>query len=66
MIDEVIAVDEAILDNASNDAIVANEANVADEAVVANKANDSDNEADGVHDNQLTELEKLDEADETV
>ena len=40
--DEVIAVDEAILDNA------------------ANEADDSDNEADGVLDNQLAELEKKD------
>jgi hypothetical protein len=46
LIDKVIAVDEAILDDAANKAIVANE------------ANDSDNEADGVLDNQLTELEK--------
>ena len=59
-------VDEAILDDATNDAIVANEANEADEAIVANKADDSDNEADGVLDNQLTELEKLDEANEAV
>jgi hypothetical protein len=44
VIDKVIAVDKAILDNAAN------------KAIVANKANDSDNEADGVLDNQLTEL----------
>jgi hypothetical protein len=48
LIDKVIAVDEAILDDAAN------------EAIVANEANDSDNEADGVLDNQLAELEKKD------
>jgi hypothetical protein len=47
LIDEVIA-DEAILDNAAN------------EAIVANEADDSDDEADGVLDNQLAELEKKD------
>jgi hypothetical protein len=45
---------------------VANEANEADKAIVANKANDSDNEANGVLDNQLTELEKLDAANEAI
>ena len=34
--------------------------NVANEAIVANKADDSDDEADGVLDNQLAELEKKD------
>ena len=53
MIDKVIVVFEAILDDATNDAIVANEANEADEAIV-------------VLDNQLAELEKLDEADKAV
>ena len=47
-IDKVIAVDEAILDDAAN------------EAIVANEAKDSDNEADGVLGNQLAELEKKD------
>jgi hypothetical protein len=32
----------------------------ANEAIVANEADDSDNEADGVLDNQLAELEKKD------
>ena len=64
-----VAVDEAndtIEANDSNDAIVANEANEADKAIVASEADDSDDEADGVLDNQLTELEKLDEANEAV
>jgi len=45
---KVIVVDQAILDDAAN------------EAIVANKADDSKNEADGVLDNQLAELEKKD------
>ncbi len=53
LIDEVIAVDEVVLDDANNDAIVANKANEADKAIV-------------VRDNQLAELEKLDDADEAV
>ena len=64
-----VAVDEAndtIEANDSNYAIVANEANEADKAIVASEADDSDDEADGVLDNQLTELEKLDEANEAV
>ena len=64
-----VAVDEAndtIEANDSNNAIVANEANEADEAIVASEADDSDNEANGVLDNQLVELEKLDEPDEAV
>jgi hypothetical protein len=48
LIGKVIAVDEAILDDAAN------------EAIVANEADDSDDEADGVLDNQLAELEKKD------
>jgi hypothetical protein len=48
LIDKVIVVDQAILDDAAN------------EAIVANKADDSNNEADGVLDNQLAELEKKD------
>ena len=75
-IDKVVAVDEAnvagdeandtIEANDFNDAIVANKAKEADEAIVASEADDSDDEADGVLDNQLTELEKLDEANEAV
>ena len=59
VIDEVIAVDEAIL----IDEVIADEAildNAANEAIVANEADDSDDEADGVLDNQLAELEKKD------
>ena len=76
VIDKVVAVNEAnvavdeandtIKANDSNNAIVANKANEANEAIVASEADDSDNEADGVLDNQLTELEKLDKADEAV
>jgi hypothetical protein len=36
------------------------------QASVANKADDSDDEANGVLDNQLAELEKLDEANEAI
>ena len=58
VIDEIIAVDEAIL---IDEVIVADKAildDAANEAIVANKADDSDDEADGVLDNQLAELEK--------
>ena len=60
VIDEVIAVDEAIL---IDEVIAVHEAildNVANKAIVANKADDTDDEADGVLDNQLAELEKKD------
>ena len=38
--------------------------NAANEAIAANEANETDNEAHGVLDNQLAELEKLDAANE--
>ena len=38
----------------------------ANEAIVANEAADSDDEANGVLDNQLAELEKLDAANKAI
>jgi len=46
VINKIVAVNEAILIDAANKAIVANEANEADKAIVANEADDSDDDAD--------------------
>ena len=52
--DEAIEADADEMDDAAN------------EAIVANTADDSKNEADGVLDNQLAELEKLDAVNKAI
>ncbi len=68
-LDELDEADVANEANKSDKAIVTKEVNKANDAIwagVSVKAVDSDNEAGGVLDNQLAELEKFDEADEEV
>jgi hypothetical protein len=68
-LDELDEADVANEANMSDKAIVTKEVNKANDAIwagVSVKVVDSDNEAGGVLDNQLAELEKLDEANKAV